>query len=309
MSSHCRLGILASIDSTYAQAICSTAKSADVDANILSFAELATSIEAPDARSSRVRTKDRRLDEFDAVLVRTMPLGSLEQVIFRMDVLQAAADAGVLVVNSPKCLETCIDKWLTLHRLHRAGLPVPATVACQTREQAMIAFQSMGSDVVVKPIFGGEGRGMMRISDRDLAWRVLGTLQQNRSVLYLQEFRESVGYDVRILFVGDAAHSMKRQTVAGGWRTNVALGGRCEAYEPEQAELDLARRARDAVAGDAAELSVVGVDLLPCRDGSIQVLEVNAVPGWKGLESVTQVDMSMEIVRHIADACRSEQRG
>ncbi|MFK7736586.1 MAG: RimK family alpha-L-glutamate ligase [Pirellulaceae bacterium] len=309
MSSHRRLGILASSDSSYAQAICVAAKNANMDAEVLSFAELATSLDSRTPVCSQVHVKDRRLDEFDAVLVRTMPLGSLEQVIFRMDALQAAVDAGVLVVNSPKCLETCIDKWLTLHRLHQAGLPVPRTVACQTREQAMDAFQSMESDVVIKPIFGGEGRGMMRIADQDLAWRVFSTLQQNRSVVYLQQFHESVGYDVRILLVGDRAYSMRRQTAAGGWRTNVALGGVCEAYEPEQAEFDLARRARDSVARDSSEFSVVGVDLLPCHDGTIQVLEVNAVPGWKGLQSVTQVDMSAEVIRHVADACRSQSRG
>src|SRR5262245_58636763 len=43
-----------------------------------------------------------------AVVVRTMPPGSLEQVIFRMDVLQRWQAQGVTVLNSPRSLEICI---------------------------------------------------------------------------------------------------------------------------------------------------------------------------------------------------------
>ena len=70
-----------------------------------------------------------------------------------MDCLQRLADLGVQILNSPKSLETCIDKWLTLHRLELADLPIPPTIACQTREQAMAAFEALEKDVVVKPLF------------------------------------------------------------------------------------------------------------------------------------------------------------
>jgi ribosomal protein S6--L-glutamate ligase len=115
-----------------------------------------------------------------------MPLGSLEQVIFRMDCLQVWQSLGAEVINSPRCLETSIDKWLTLHRLVKAGILVPPTVACQTRDQALSAFEELGRDVLVKPLFGGEGRGIIRLQDRDLAWRTFSTLQQLGQVLYVQ---------------------------------------------------------------------------------------------------------------------------
>src|SRR6187399_2910901 len=57
------------------------------------------------------------LDGFDAVIVRTMPPGSLEQVVFRMDRLHALAGRGIPVLNPPRALEVCVDKYLALVRL------------------------------------------------------------------------------------------------------------------------------------------------------------------------------------------------
>src|SRR4051812_16033332 len=85
---------------------------------------------------------------FDAVIVRTMPPGSLEQVVFRMDLLHRLEARGVRVLNPARALEICIDKYLALCRLEAAGLPVPATVTCQTADDAMSAFEQLGGDVV-----------------------------------------------------------------------------------------------------------------------------------------------------------------
>src|SRR5213596_2168026 len=50
---------------------------------------------------------------FDGVLVRTMPPGSLEQVVFRMDVLHRLEKRGVRVLNPPLAVEACVDKYVT----------------------------------------------------------------------------------------------------------------------------------------------------------------------------------------------------
>src|SRR5438552_2273846 len=68
---------------------------------------------------------------FDGVLVRTMPPGSLEQVVFRMDVLHRLQARGVAVLNPPAAVETCVDKYLATAKLHAAGLRVPPTIVCQ----------------------------------------------------------------------------------------------------------------------------------------------------------------------------------
>src|SRR5580692_10273512 len=145
-----------------------------------------------------VATDGNSLAGFDGVLVRTMPPGSLEQVVFRMDLLHRLQARGVHVLNSPRALETCVDKYLATAYLEAAGLRVPPTIVCQHADAALQAFAALGGDVAVKPLFGSEGRGMMRVSDPELAWRTFRTLEQTRSIIYLQQFVRHPGWDLRV---------------------------------------------------------------------------------------------------------------
>src|SRR5436305_13120728 len=142
-----------------------------------------------------------------------------------MDVLHGLAAGGVPVLNPPAAVETCVDKYLASARLAAAGLPVPPTVVCQHADAALEAFTALGGDVVVKPLFGSEGRGMMRIADPDLAWRTFRTLERLQSVLYLQRAIEHPGWDLRAFVLGGEVIAAMRRRSNGGWRTNVAQGG------------------------------------------------------------------------------------
>jgi RimK family alpha-L-glutamate ligase len=259
--------------------------------------ELGHSSEQFDFRrlSAGVAAGPEPLAGFDAVIVRTMPPGSLEQVVFRMDLLQRVEARGAVVSNSPRCLEASIDKYLTTARLHEAGLPVPPTVVCQNADAALEAFAELGGDVVVKPLFGSEGRGMVRVSDPEMAWRTFRTLERTGCVLYLQRLVRHPGWDLRVFVLGGRVLTAMRRYAKEGWRTNVAQGGRGECVAVRDDEADLALRAAAVLGADAA-----GVDLLRGPAGEWYVLEVNAVPGWRALSPVTGVDVAKEIVRHIA---------
>src|SRR5690606_4148974 len=119
------------------------------------------------AASGRLTVASQGIDlaACGAVLVRTMPPGSLEQVVFRMDLLNRLAAGGTLIVNPPRAIEVAVDKYLATCKLQQAGLLVPDTVTCQTVDDAMQAFEELGGDVVIKPLFGAEGRGIARVND------------------------------------------------------------------------------------------------------------------------------------------------
>ena len=233
---------------------------------------------------------------FDAALVRTMPPGSLEHVVFRMDLLHRARARGVAVLNPPRAVETCVDKYLAAARLAEAGLPVPPTVACQHADAALEAFVALGGDVVVKPLFGSEGRGMVRVSDPEMAWRTFRTLERTQSVLYVQQFIRHPGWDLRLFVLGGKVLALMRRTARGDWRTNVAQGGSAESMRPGRVESELALRTAAALGAPLA-----GVDLLPGPDGGWYVIEVNAVPGWRALAPVTGIDVAAAIVRHLVE--------
>src|SRR5262245_14964373 len=49
----------------------------------------------------------------DAVLARIIPIGSLEQIIYRVDALHWVERRGIPVVNSPRAIERSVDKFYT----------------------------------------------------------------------------------------------------------------------------------------------------------------------------------------------------
>jgi ribosomal protein S6--L-glutamate ligase len=232
----------------------------------------------------------------DVIVVRGMPgVGAegarLDDVIFRMDALAQLEAGGTPVVNPPRALEIGIDKYLALAMLARAGLPVPRTHVVQGHAAALEAWESLGRDCVVKPLFGSRGRGVVRVVDADAL-----VAAATPGVTYLQEYVPHPGWDLRILVIGDDTFSMRRRATAGEWRTNISLGGQPEAIEVGPAVIDLARRAARAVG-----TTIGGIDLVPGPDGPL-VLEVNAVPAWRGLQTVVATDLTDAVAAAIERA-------
>jgi ribosomal protein S6--L-glutamate ligase len=232
------------------------------------------------------------LTTVDGVLVRMMPPGGLERVVFRMDSLLRLEALGIPVMNPARAIESAVDKYLALSRLEAAGLPVPVTWVGESAADAEEAFARLGGDVIIKPLFGAEGRGLMRVTDPELARRACRTLERLGAVLYLQEFIPNFGHDLRVFILeGRILGAIRRHAPEGDWRANVAIGGTAEVTQPDDATSSLALRAARAVGARMA-----GVDLLPTRSGELLVLEVNAVPGWKALSAATGVDVASAVL-------------
>jgi len=228
----------------------------------------------------------------DAVLARIIPAGSLEQIIFRVDALHVLEEQGIPVINSPRTIERTVDKLWTTAILEQAGLAVPETVVCESPDDAMAAFRALG-DVIVKPLFGSMGLGMVRVTTEEMAFRVSRTLETIRGVYYVQRAIDHDGCDVRVFVVGGRVVGAIERSAAG-WKTNLARGGRARGTTLSAARTELALGAARAVGADYA-----GVDLLPARDGTDYVVEVNGIPGWRGLQEATSIDVAATIVEHL----------
>jgi ribosomal protein S6--L-glutamate ligase len=122
---------------------------------------------------------------------------------------------------------------------------------------------------------------------------VFSTLAQLRSVIYLQEYVPHLGFDLRLLVLGDRVFGIRRVN-PDDWRTNVSRGARAEPLEPDQKLIEMALRAAAAVGAPFA-----GVDVLPDKGGREFVLEVNGVPGWKALSAALQVDVAAALLNYI----------
>ncbi|UCD97015.1 MAG: RimK family alpha-L-glutamate ligase, partial [Candidatus Bathyarchaeota archaeon] len=218
-------------------------------------------------------------DILAALLVRSVGHGSLEEIIFRMDLLQKLEREQVYVVNPAKAIERCVDKYYALTLLEENRLPVPRTIVTESVEAAVEGFHALGQDVVLKPIFGARGVGLTRISDPAIAERIFNTIRFHHGVLYLQEYISHGDSDIRAFVVGEHIIAAMRR-VSDSWKTNISQGAEPTAVHLSNELETLAIRSAEAI-----NCKIAGVDILESAEGPL-VIEINSQPGWMGLQSV-----------------------
>ena len=231
----------------------------------------------------------------DAVLVRGIAGGSFEQVTKRLGVLHALRELGVPVYNDARAIERSVDKSMTSLLLHAARVPTPPTWATESfaEAQRIVTRESAaGHALVVKPLFGSQGKGLQRVGLVDGVHQPLPALEAG--LVYVQRFIEPLstpGFDWRVLVIGGRAASAMRR-ISEHWVHNVAQGARCEADTVTAELASLAERAAQAL-----DMDYAGVDLMPSAHGApIQVIEVNGVAAWQGLQRVSGFNIARAIV-------------
>jgi tetrahydromethanopterin:alpha-L-glutamate ligase len=215
----------------------------------------------------------------DAVLVRGIAGGTFEQVTRRLTVLHALRELGVPVYNDARAIERSVDKSMTSLLLHANNLPAPPSWALESEAQArqlVMREAAAGHALVLKPLFGSQGKGLRRVGRVNGRFVALPALKGcYASVACLQRFvpvTTRPGFDWRVLVIGGRAVSAMRR-VSDHWVHNVAQGARCE-----RAELtpELARLAQDAA--------------------------------WRGLQRVTPFNIAQALVNDLLDRKLAQQR-
>lgn len=222
------------------------------------------------------------------IFVRGVPGGTLEQVIFRLDILHALHEQGITVYNTPRAIERTVDKPLTSLLLNRAGLPTPTTWICESSEQALSILTSetrQGNQLVLKPLFGSQGIGIHLLSQET------GLVHDEKfaGIYYLQQFIERKNdefTDIRVLVVdGIARGAMLRR--GKEWVTNRAQGASCEFLPLDESLTSLAVSACQVL-----DIDYAGVDLIQDKDGQFYIIEVNSIPAWYGLQGVVDFNIA-----------------
>ncbi|AQH00543.1 RimK family alpha-L-glutamate ligase [Burkholderia sp. KK1] len=231
----------------------------------------------------------------DAVFVRGIAGGTFEQVTLRLGILHALRECGVPVYNDARAIERSVDKSMTSFLLNRYGVPTPATWAAESAAHAqrvLMREAAAGRQVVMKPLFGSQGKGLRKPGVR------LPSLKPFSQVAYLQRYVDAgePGFDWRVLVIGGRALAAMKRVGGDDWIHNFARGARCEPADITPALADIAVRATAALGLDYA-----GVDLIPAEGGRPVVLEVNGVAAWRGLQSVTPLDIATLLVDDLLD--------
>lgn len=224
----------------------------------------------------------------DAAFVRGVPGGSLQEVVFYLDILHALKALEIPVYNDAHAIERSVDKAMTSFLLQQAGLPTPPTWVVRDREHALaVAERELrgGHRLLSKPLFGSQGEGIRRIEKTsDLLW-----LTADHGIYYLQRFVQCAGRgysDYRVFVVnGRVIGAMRRCGIS--WLNNVARGAHCETLDLDD---DMAQLA--IAAAQTLKMDYAGIDIIASRDGGYTIIEVNSIPAWKGLQSVCSIDVA-----------------
>jgi tetrahydromethanopterin:alpha-L-glutamate ligase len=237
----------------------------------------------------------------DAVFVRSISAGTLEQITFRLGLLHALRESGVRVWNDGRAIERCVDKSTTTFLLQQAGIPTPRTRTMEGDAPAREYVAGTSHSLIFKPLFGSQGKGLLRVEGLS----DLPAPEAADNIYYLQDFVAPSGEgfeDWRVIATRERViAAMGRK--AGTWITNVHQGGSPVPCQPTPEMRELASAALATVDADYA-----GVDLIRAPDGRLMVLEVNSNPSWRGLQSVSDVDVAEAIVEDFLAAVGEHQR-
>ncbi len=237
-----------------------------------------------------------KLPHFDTLptmaFIRGIAAGTLQQVITRLNILHIFRMQGVRIYNDAKAIERTVDKGMTSFLLKQHNLPTPATWVCESRHIAhqIIAEQLVHqSTLVIKPLFGSQGQGVRLINQQSKSPLPKDSFVDG--VYYLQSYIDSGDnhHDFRVFVVNNLAVATMRRS-GSGWLNNVAQGAQCNS------EQDSAIEALAIAAAKAVDIDYCGVDIMRDKQGQLWVLEVNSIPAWRGLQSVTNVNIAQILV-------------
>lgn len=245
----------------------------------------------------------------DAVFVRGVPGGSLQQVVLHLNVLHALQGLGIPVYNDGRAIERSVDKSLTSLRLQQAGLPTPQTWVCSDAAMAKAITLRETRDawpLVCKPLFGSQGEGIRlvrSVSDLpdaeavDNVWYLQRFIGDHGALTGTEDGSQWQVSDWRVFVIGGHAVAAMRRS-APGLLANVAQGGQCQAALVDG---ELRHLAEAAVA--CLDMAYAGVDLMRDIQGNWWLIEVNSIPAWRGLQGVTKVDIAARLADDLLGRC------
>ena len=252
-----------------------------------------------DAKITQINTESQK-DEFDfgdVVLERCISY-------FRgLHFTSCLEFMDVPVINNFGVASNCGNKMFMSLLLKKNNIPTPKTYFSFSKEGAVDCIERVGYPLVIKPLIGSWGRGVMLVKDRDTIDAIIETREITDSphdrIYYFQELVKRPPRDIRVITVGDRAIAAMYRKSSGGFKTNIALGADPEICEITNEIEDLAIKASKAVGG-----GILGVDMMEDEKKGLVVHEVNNTVEFKGLVKVAKLNIPKEMVEFALKSVR-----
>ena len=244
-----------------------------------------------DAKITQVNTDSKRKDyDFGDVV--------LERCVSYFRGLHFTASLEFMdipVLNKFEVANICGNKMFMTLLLKKNNIPTPKTYFSFSSESATENLEKVGFPLVIKPVIGSWGRGVMPLKDKDTMEAVFEirdiTDSPHDRIYYLQELVQRPPRDIRIITVGDEPIAAMYRKSSGGFKTNIALGADPELCEITKEMEDMAVKASKAMGG-----GILGIDMMEDEKNGLVVHEVNNTVEFKGLARVAQRNIPKEMV-------------
>jgi len=246
-----------------------------------------------DAKITKINTESKKsnFDFGDVVIERCVSY-------FRGLHLTACLEfLDVPVINRFEVANNCGNKMVTSLLLKKHKVPTPKTYFSFSSGAALETLDEEGYPLVIKPIIGSWGRGVIALKDRETADAIVEVRELSDGPLdriyYLQEMVKRPPRDIRAITVGDQLIAAMYRTSTGGFKTNIALGAEPIACEITKELEDICISASKAVGG-----GILGIDVMEDKKHGLVVHEVNNTIEFKGLAKVTKRNIPKEIIEY-----------
>jgi len=234
------------------------------------------------------------LAEFNCIWMRKDPPVN-EAYLYATHLLEVAERKGVKVINKPSSLRAWNEK---LGALRYSHLMAPTIVASKVKD--LINFANINNEVVIKPLGGKGGQGVIRINKNSPGIKSiieLITSQEELPVMMQKFIPEVIEGDKRIIIVnGEAIGSINRIPQGGDFRSNLAMGGKAEPTLLTEKEKSICSELSKHFKDDG--LFFVGIDVI---NGMLSEINVTSPTGLREIENLSNKNVSAEVIEKLEE--------
>jgi len=234
-----------------------------------------------------LENKGERLPKIDNIIVRFIPGGTLEEIVFYLNILKILESMNVRVVNNSSSIESTVDKLYTSYLLNDNNINCPKTYVMRGHEAAseFISNYHYESKLIYKPLFGSQGDNIRLIEGSS----DLDKLDNQTNIYYFQEYLENrPNYDYRVLVINNNNDIKYFYMTRYGdtFVNNFSKGAKCVRENLNEEVIELAIKSSRLL-----NIDFCGVDIIE-HNQKYYVIEVNSIPAWRGLQKVESTNIS-----------------